>query len=169
MALLPLLWLMVWRRTELAFWWLAVAFGVSWLADSAAHYAPPWLISAVYPVSQAAIIGMIFLTRWEAQWLALWLVFVGIESIAWHGIEGPEILLHTVAWGSAAVIASRSVSRLRIPILLAFGLGTVAWMGYAAFPGWWSWSIFQGIRAAALVSFCMVTHRPRPVFRLVHA
>src|SRR5947208_264158 len=102
MSLLPLLWLALLHargvHRDAAWWWIAGAFGVSWLADTAAHWVSPWMVSAVYPVSQSAIIGAVLLGRRDAMAFLGALVCMALLSLFWEGVNGPMILLRTVAW-----------------------------------------------------------------------
>lgn len=175
MALVPLLWLawLHWRGRDpgLAFWWLAGAFAVSWLADTAAHFANPWVVSKVYPVSQAAIVGMVFLSRRDAMLLIVVLALVGILDVLWIGIGDFDILLRTVAWLSVVGIVwpLRQLGRLRTSLLVYFGLGLAMWWGYAIWPGWTSWLGYQGVRAIGILWFCLAALTPGPRFTLARA
>lgn len=160
MALLPLAWLLALRicgeRRSAAWWWIAGAFGVSWLADTAAHWISPWIIGAVYPITQAVMIASVLLPRWEAVVFALVVIAVGIAETLIQGrteLTSPNVLLRTVAWGGVALIA-RGHGRLTLALLTAFGLGWAAWMAYAITPGWPSWGVYQIVRATSLVLFC---------------
>lgn len=172
MGLVPILWLF-WRGRDLdaAWWWIAGAFAVSWTADTAALWIDPWLIGAVYPVTQSAIIGAVFLSRWDAAKLVVLLVIVGVIDGVWHGSIGPDILLRSVAWLSIVgiIYPLRQLERLRICLLVAFGLGWVCWMGYTIWPGWTSWLIYQGVRLAGILLFCWASLKPGPRLRVVSA
>lgn len=166
MALIPLAWLAGLRargrRRDAAWWWLAGAFAVSWLADTAAHWVDPWLIGLVYPVSQSALVAAVLLDRREAAKLLAVLLLIGVGAALWHGVQGPDVLLRTVAWGAIAGIAFDrwELGRLRMSLLVTFGLGLIAWMGYAIWPGWTSWLVYQGARAFGIGLFCWAAFRP---------
>lgn len=172
MALLPLLslWLLWGAKQDrnVAWWWVAMAFAVSWVADSASHLLPPWVISLAYPVTQAALVGAVLLERRDALLLTVCLGILGIGAATWGDLHGPDLLLRTAAWGSIAVVAyeRKALDRLRVSLLVSFGLGLVCWMGYAAWPGWTSWSLYQGVRLAAILIFCSAAVRPAPRLRL---
>lgn len=172
MSLVPFFWLawLHWRKREpgLAWWWLAGAFAVSWLADTGALWLSPWLVGAVYPVSQAAIIGAVLLSRSEAIELTIALVLIGILDVYANGITGPDILLRTVAWLSIAgtVYPLRQLERLRMCLLVSFGVGWLAWMWYAMNPGWPSWIGYQSVRLAGILLFCWAAAKPGPRLRV---
>jgi hypothetical protein len=173
LALVPLLFLLVLRmrgqRRDVAWWWLAGAFFVSWLADSAAHVVDPWLMSLVYPVSQAAIVGAVLLERDDAVVFVIALVTIGVGAVLWRGVGTPDVLVHTVAWASVALIVfdRDALGRLRTALLVAFGLGLLAWLGYTIRPGWTLWLCYQGVRALGIALFCRAAWKPVPQLRVV--
>lgn len=171
MALIPLLWLALRGERRAEWWWLAGAFGVSWLADTTAlWWANPWLVNAVYPVSQAGIVGAVLLARQEARLFVGLLVVVGILTVLTEGLTGPDILLETVSAGGVVVIVwPRPLGRLRLALLVAFGGGWLAWMGYLLDPGWLWWSVYQLLRAVGYGLFCWASLRPGPVLRLARS
>jgi hypothetical protein len=167
MALVPLFWL--WgrgeRRTE--WWWLAGIFLVSWLADTVAHWTGAGLVSAVYPLSQAALVAAVFLERRHALAVTGALVLLGLVSVLTHGVATPEVLLHTVAWLSAAgIVAFLPLGRLRVALLVLFAGGWLAYLGYVLAQGWASWLTYQGVRAASIGLFCWAQWKPHPILRL---
>lgn len=174
MGLVPLAWLAwrTWRETEapdLAYWWLAGAFAVSWVADSAAHVASPWAVSLLYPITQAALVGFVLLdTDRERVGLVLTLAAVAIVAVAWRGVEQPDVLLHTAAWLSVAgiVVDRRYLGRMRVALLVYFGVGCACWWAYVIAPGWTSWSALQLSRALGLALFCYACVETGPVLRL---
>jgi hypothetical protein len=173
MGLIPLVFLAVrqvrGQRAGAAWWWLALAFAVSWLADTAALFVDPDLVGNLYPVTQAALVGAVLLDRLDAMRLAVALVIVGVVAVLWHGPLGIDVLLRTVAWGSVAWIAWErpALGRLRDCLVVAFGAGLVAWWWYAFAPGWWSWGVYQGVRLLGILLFCGAAARPAPQLRVV--
>jgi hypothetical protein len=173
MALGPLLWLAALRArgtvVGTAWWWLAGAFFVSWLADTGAHVVDPWLMSLVYPVSQAAIVGAVLLEREDAVLFVLALALVGILAVLWRGVGTPDVLVHTVAWGSIACVAfdRDALGNLRLALIIAFGFGLVAWLGYTITPGYQTWLCYQGVRALGIGTFCWAAAKPGPTFRVL--
>jgi len=163
MAVLPLVWLALLQVAGVgrgtAWWWLGSAFGVSWLADWAAHWVHPVAISAVYPVTQAAMIGAVFLSRAEARCFLGVLIATGLAA----AVSGqlPDVLLHTVAWlGLVGILWPLPHGSLRSAMLLLFGVGWLAWLGYVLRPGWTSWGLYQSIRAVSIAWFCWAAYRP---------
>ena len=169
MALVPLAWLglltAAGQSRDAAWWWLAGAFAVSWVADTAAHWADPARVSLVYPVTQTALVGAVLLERRAAGLLTALLVTVGLVA-AWIG--GLDVLLRTVAWGAiVGIVWDRpALGRLRVALLVSFGLGLVAWWGYAVAPGWTSWGVYQSVRAAGLLLFCWAAYQPVTLRRI---
>jgi hypothetical protein len=168
MGLVPLAWL-VWlrhrgRNPGLAWWWLAAAFFVSWLADTAALFVDPDLVGNLYPLTQAALVGAVLLDRLEAVEFAFALTVVAFVAVAWHGPLGIDVLLRTVAWGSVAVLAWRyqALWRLRDALVVSFGFGLLAWWWYALAPGWPSWLTYQAVRALGIALFCVAASSPAP-------
>jgi hypothetical protein len=158
------------QRRDAAWYWLAGAFFVSWIADSFALAGiEPWLMSLVYPVSQAAIVGAVLLEREDAALFVLALVIVGILAVLWKGVGTPDVLVHTVAWGSIVCVAfdRDALGKLRLALIVAFGFGLVAWLGYTLTPGWPSWLAYQGVRALGIGTFCWAAAKPGPTFRVL--
>lgn len=173
LGVIPLAWLAWlaarWHRRDAAWWWLGGAFFVSFIADSfALAGVEPWLMSLVYPVSQAAIVGAVLLEREDAGLFVLALVTMGIVAVLWRGVGTPDVVVHTVAWGSIAVVAldRAALGRLRLALIVAFGFGWIAWIGYTITPGWTSWICYQGLRALGIGCFCWAASRPAPRLRI---
>jgi hypothetical protein len=172
MGLVPLVWVVALRfrgrAIGAAWYWLAAAFAVSWLADTAALIVDPDLVGNLYPITQAALIGAVLLDRLEAAQFVVALVFVGVGSVLWHGVAGPDVLLRTVAWGAVTLIVWRLPlpGRLRASLLVTFGLGWACWMAYAANPGWPSWSVYQTTRLVGTALFCLAASNPTPKLRI---
>ena len=168
MALVPLLWCLVRREERSAWWWIAGAFFVSWLADGATLIGyPTWIPATVYPVSQAAIVTLVLASRREAATYIGLLVVVGIVTVLTEGVTGPTLFLETVAAGIVVgVVWDKPLGFLRWTLLVAFGIGWLAWVGYVIAPGWTSWSVYQAVRAVSLVMFCWASVRPHPALRL---
>jgi hypothetical protein len=171
LGLVPLAWLsgmqISGHRRGAEWWWLAAAFGVSFVADVVAYFlAPParWVTIVTYPVSQAALVSFVFLTRRDTRIFLGTLLVVGVIAVLWRGVRGPDILLATVAFGGVAgiVIDRWALGHLRTALLVYFGVGLVAWWCFAARPGLWSWSVYQCTRAAGIGLFCYAATRPNP-------
>jgi hypothetical protein len=162
MGLIPVVWL-GWCRVRgrpvgAEWWWLAGAYGVSVLADTASRFLPVearWVVSLVYPVSQSAVIGAVLLDRRDAMTLVVVLVVIALAAALVEHVHGPDVLVRTVAWGAVVGIAydRPALGSLRRALLVSFGLGWVAWLAYAAWPGWSSWGAYQFVRLAGLLLF----------------
>lgn len=168
-GIVPLAWLIVLRlrgrRIGAEWWWLAAAFAVSFAADAIAFFLAPasrWLVSAAYPLSQAAIMGLVFLVRRDAERLITVLLVVGVAAVLWLAVTGPDVFFRTVAWGAVVgiVLDRYALGKLRTALLLYFGLGLLAWWGYVLRPGWTSWGIYQSVRAIGIALFCAACLRP---------
>lgn len=171
MALLPLLWLavlwMVEQKRDPALWWLSGAFAVSWIADTAAHWVNPWLISAVYPVSQAAIVAAVLLKRDDALVFLFSITVIGIISITFQELQQPNVL-RSASWAAiVGIVYPLPLGRLRSALMVTFGIGLAAWILYAAFPGWPTWIAYQGVRATGIVLFCWAAAFSRARLTLV--
>jgi hypothetical protein len=168
MALVPLAFL-AWRhvtvtRSDAAYWWLALAFSVSWLADTAAHWVSPDLVGNLYPQLQAALIAAVFLQRREAWFVTVSLAAVSLVIVALDGAAGFDVLLRSVAFATVCgVVLDRwALGPLRTALLVYFGAGLIAWYAYAAWPSWATWGVYQSMRALGLVLFCLAARDPRP-------
>lgn len=171
-GLAPLAWLgvLTWRRSDPpdpSCWWLALAFAVSFLADTASRFLPAadrFTVSLLYPLTQAGLVGLVFLSRRDALVLVVALTLVSLGAVAWQGVGHPDILVHTACWGAAAgVVATRALpagynrwifQRLRTPLLVYFAIGWLCWVGYLIWPGWTSWGLYQSTRAVGIGMFC---------------
>lgn len=189
-GIVPLLWIAFLhfrgKARDLAWWWIAGAFAVSWLADNASRWTGHPLVSVTYPVAQAGLIGAVFLFRADAIKFVLVLMAVGVADILLIGVQGPDILLRTVAWLSVVGIVYPiwQLGRLRTSLLVYFGMGWLAWMLYASIatwpdwvfyfrgqphaisPAWLSWSSYQLTRLAGILLFCWAATSPEPHLKL---
>jgi hypothetical protein len=166
LGLVPLAWLAIKRVRDTAYWWLGMAFGVSWIADTLAHFMGQSRVSLAYPVSQAALIGAVFLTRKDAWQLVGILLSAAIAALLFSGWD---LLLHTIAWGSIVGIMwdKWQLGHLRTSLLVTFGLGLLAWWGYVAHPGWTTWLLFQSCRLVGTLVFCYAVVNDRPLLKVV--
>jgi hypothetical protein len=171
LGIVPLVWL-AWRalrghRSLSVWWWMAAVFGVSWAADTAAIWNARWLISAVYPATQATLVGIVFLAQSDALVFLIVLTMVGAIDVILHSVTGPNVLLRTVAWLAIVGIAGDrpGLGALRWSLLVSFGVGWLAWLGYATWPGWTSWLIYQAVRAIGIGLFCWAASHPAPFLR----
>jgi hypothetical protein len=164
MGLLPIAWLSIRRargqRSAAVWWWVAGAFGISWIADLIAQFLPTqdrWAVSLVYPVSQTAIIGAVLLPRRIAQALLGCLAVLAIIAALTQGIGTPDLMLRAVAWLSIVAtvwLTSNIPIRLQACLLVSFGLGLAAWMALIRWGSVQTWYAYQETRLAGLLLFC---------------
>lgn len=172
LGIIPLLWLSAMAlegdRFDASWWWLAGAFGVSFLADSAALCGVrPDLVGNAFPIVQASIIGMVLMNRRAAGNLVGALMVIGLLAVQIQGAAGIDVILSTVAFGAVSIMVwpRRELLGLRDSLLMTFGVGLVAWWGYAAWPGWLSWGLYQFARACGTGLFVLASlrnNRPQP-------
>lgn len=166
MALLPLLWLgglaFHGHPRDVEWWALASTFGISWLADTLAHTVDPWLVSALYPVVQASLLGMLLLPAPAAWRFVLLVIGAGIVALLVRGVARPDVFVRTVAWVGIVLLVWPQRSRLRLVVLSTFGLSWLGWIGYSLSPGWATWGTYQGVRALGLGVFCWAAWHPFP-------
>jgi hypothetical protein len=173
MALLPLAWLATgeaWGQRRIAsLWWIAVAFGVSWVTDSVAGMLEPadrWAPTLIYPIVQTGLIAAaLILQRRIAVLLMLDLGAIALTAIVWRGLHAPDVILHSAA--SLAVIAIVIDRRelpalLRASLLIYFGLGLVAWLVHVYWLVVATWYAYQAVRLAGLVTFSIACLKPGP-------
>lgn len=170
-GLLPLAFLLTLRLAgrprDRAYLWLAVAFAVSFVSDSLAHHVDAWLLSSVYPVTQAALIGAVLLARKDAWLFLLVLVNAGIVAALFAG-PWPDLLLHTVAFGgvTAIVYDRHYLGFVRTALLAYCGLGLAAWYWFALAPSFTHYAVYQATRIVGLAWFCMACLHPAPKLRV---
>jgi hypothetical protein len=169
MALLPLACLVLLARRgetrDAAWWWLAGAFSVSWLADTWADVIPKsqrWIPSLVYPLAQSALVGAVLLRRSLALWFLAALTAAGLSSAMIFGVSGPEILLRGMAWLGLGALVNRVTIplRLRLALSVYFGLDLIVWGVFMHWPTIVAWYVYQGIRLAGLMLFCDAATHP---------
>lgn len=147
-----------WRR-------LALAWGVSWLADWASHVTGTFPVGPLYLVGQGAIVVWA-LAPHEPAWQFL-VVLIATANFAYLSLDvrQPDVLMHTVAWLGllAAVWSYPLIPQLRGVLVVAFGVGLLAWWAYCWKPGWPTWLTYQGVRLAGVLGFCWASWRPTPL------
>lgn len=168
MGLLPLAWLVLLavggRPHRPGWWWMAGAFAVSWIADSLAHIVNPAIVSTVYPVLQVGVMAIPLLLSWvDVVLISAVLGMVMLQAMVWFGLEGPDVLLRTVAFG---IIAALGWTRFRLPLLrfallVGFGGGLIAWYGLRLAPSMSTWGLYQSTRLLSLCVFCVAASRYR--------
>lgn len=155
MALLPVAWLGVLATTGRqrgALWWtVGLAFSLSWVADTAAHWLDPWLVSRVYPLAQALVVGVVLLPA-DRLWRLLGVL--ALTAVLTLSTTGPDVLAHTVAWtGIVAIVWPPTDAVRRMTAFTFVGLW-LGWVAYTIAPTWATWGVYQGLRAVGLGMFC---------------
>ncbi len=175
MAVVPLVCLaLTGQRRDLAWWWLAGSFFVSWLADTAADILPHeygWVPSLVYPVSQSAIIGAVLLPRRHAEYLLIVLVLACAAVTVFSGV-GPEIALRALAWLSVVWIIWRRQElpqRLRVALTVYYGLGWCLWVVHVRWLVVATYYPYQINRLIGILLFCWATLQVTPRLRIERA
>lgn len=161
LGLLPLAWLVVTKRgAGAAWWWMAGAFAVSFVADVLTLVYDHRLVSQVYPVLQAGLFAAILLPRKYAEWTIAVILVAASASIAGRNADGFDVLMRVIAFGSVAGVAwMLPQSALRTSLLVYFAGGAVAWCGYVLAPGWTSWGLLQMARAVGIGCWCYAAKR----------
>lgn len=179
---LPLLTLLVllaggWKRVS-GWWFIATGFGVSFLADAATMavgWHLQWVPVALYPASQAALIGGALLeTRQAAVRFNVCLVAVGVLVCFLQPSGQADAILTPLAWGSVAVLAWQLWYEpgLRLSLLVYFGLGALAWLAFCLWPAdplHRPWYAVQSTRLVGIALFCRAAWRASPHLRLVRS
>ena len=166
MALWPLCMLVVMHvhgeRKDRAWWWLAGAFAVSFIADSLAHFLDPWVISLAYPMSQAALVGAVFLSKREALSLLVLLCCATTVAILAKGVQGPDVILSSTANGAVCwMVWDRwELGRLRTALLVSFGAVGLAWLCFSLWQVVPVWYGYQALRLVGLFLFCWSASTP---------
>lgn len=155
------------RTTFAGWWWMAGAFAVSFVADSAAHVVNPWLIASVYPVLQSVIILAVLLPKTDAAAAAVLVTISALIAVIAGSVEQPTLLLPLVAWGAVALAGlGREVPRgLSVALLVYFAGGLVAWAVFSLRPSFDAYLAYQATRALGLALFCVAAaQQPGPVY-----
>lgn len=144
-------------RAPRSWWWLAAAFGVSFLADLAGAAGYGMVASQTYPVLQAGLFALVLAPRRTAVGVIAGLAAVSAASLWWRRAHGLDLALHVAAFASTAVLAGRSLAGgwLRATLVAGFVALTAAWVGMAAAPGVLTWGTFQGVRLAMALGFVL--------------
>lgn len=159
----PLAWCASLRRIEPAWWWMAAAFGVSFVADALSLVVGHTVVSQVYPVAQAALFLAVLVERPAALYWIGGLLAVAGASLAYRLGEGLELPLHAVAWLAVAVTAVLSLrpSLLRNTLGAGFAALTLAWAWFYREPTFAAWGTFQAVRVGVTVAWCVAATRAR--------
>jgi hypothetical protein len=168
-ALVPLLAVaLLGRRAPRAWWLVAAAFFVSWVGDSAAHFAGDawWTAYAWLPV-QFGLVLVAFLPTVLWRMVAVTGVLLLAVTSAQATAPGPDWML---TLGASVAILAAVKGPLSAPVVLYFGFGSLAYLWMVALIGsdrlvgaWWA---YQGCRVAAYVTFVglLIQQRRRAVW-----
>jgi hypothetical protein len=160
-GILPALWLgVLWasgRKVGSAWWWMAAAFGVSFVADLLAEWLGHPAVSQVYPTAQAVLFLFVLVPRGVAIRLSGLLLFISGLSLGLRQGLGLDVALHATAWGGVAVVADAVLapSRLREALVWGFALLTLAWVWFWATPTMAAWSAVQLVRLGMAGWWCV--------------
>lgn len=170
MALLPLVWLAclahIGKSRNAAWWWLATALAISWLADLAGDLLPAsfsWVPVLVYPVLQASLIGAVFLPRKQAISLLGILAGVAFVVALSGGSRGPEVVSSSscrLAVVGIILIRPAVPFRLRAALFVYFGVGLMAWLAHVQRLDLLSYYVYQAVRLVGLILFCWAAAGP---------
>jgi hypothetical protein len=159
---LPIVWVFLFRRKATpAMWFLALAFFVSWFADSAAHFiGGSWAGRFVWLPLQLWLASLAFTKERGRRILyAFGLVFLAFASasISW---PGPDIFLTLLGSIGLLWIAR---GKLALPVYIYFGAGSLAYLMMVNNIGadfLRFWYLYQGCRLVAFAVFIGITAPP---------
>lgn len=176
-GIVPLCYLAVreWRTgvtLDDGWWWLAGAFAVSFAADLLASLLPAWLtplVSLGYPIVQAGIVGAVLLPKPMARLFAVGLLIAGLAAVAIEGTATVDVLVRTVAWlGVCGLVWGRyALGRLRVALLVSFGLLWAVWCLHAALLVVPTWTVYQVGRLVGAGVFCWAANAGNAPLQLV--
>lgn len=159
-----------WQRAPLplAYQLVALAFLVSWFADSfaSAFGGATWVPAHTYPVLQLALVYFA-LMRHPRQFAVFGLLVAGLIGAALAGpYDGPEVWVQTFGSLGVVLLVHERRDLLRPVLLLYFGLGTALSLlmtanahDYVAYmPFWYG---YQAVRLLSVFIFVMAVLRYR--------
>lgn len=148
------------RRLASAWWWLAAAFAVSWVADLAGWLGQFPLASQTYPLLQGSLFALVLAPRSVALSVVGGLALASGLSLALRSGAGVDVALHVAAMLSTAALAWRNLtpSALRWTLAAGFVALAAAWCAVVLWPmsvaaldayGWVRVAIAAGFSVAA--------------------
>lgn len=146
---------------DVAWLWMALAFAVSFAADTASLFGAWPVVSQTYPLMQGAVFALALLPSGVAgRVVALLLTVAGASVSVRHG-AGFDIALHAAAWGAVAAMAWWRVTdaSLRWTLVLGFGGMAATWTAYALAPDVATYALFQAVRVATAAGWCVAAWR----------
>ena len=157
------------RRLSMEWWLLALAWSVSWVADSVTHFAGgAWFVSHLWLWLQFVYVLAVFMAPSIHRAMAMSAVVLMAMSSAQLSAPGPDWLL--TSGGSALILTAawRAEGRgaaLALPAFVYFGLGSIAYlwmvsrMGSPEFSP--AWQTYQACRLLAFLLFVVIVIRER--------
>lgn len=142
-------------------WLMALGFGVSFLADVAGAFGAWSVVSQVYLVSQAGLFALALRPDRVVPVLGLVVAAAGASLALRHG-AGLDVLLHVTAFLSVvwcAWTADTHDHDTRVILATGFIWMAVAWGVYASAPALATWAVFQSVRLALTVGWCVAVAR----------
>lgn len=170
MVLFPLaLLLYLHQRGEsrnIAYWWIAGAYAVSWVADWLADLLPVQIPSLVYPIVQSAIVGAVLLSAPDGR-VFVW-ALCGLALVAIGFLPDLDVLLRTVAWLVISVAAWRAqtIGLTRAALLVTFGAGLIGWYAFLILQSVPSWYGYHLCWAVGVLLYCGAIWSPSNVLRV---
>lgn len=164
---------MVWlgarhEERDVAFLWVAAAFGMGGVADVIAALGLGWETAGhVYPVGQSALIAAVLLDKNTALWFLCILGWVALGSLMiWP--THPDVPLHVVAWVSLGWVANRvrPIGPLWLSIFFAFGLALPCYLWFVWTRGLVPWALMQAAYALGVAFFCVAASRTKTPLRI---
>lgn len=155
-ALAPLIAVLLFgRHLGVAWWMVALAFSISWIGDSMAHFTNgSWTCAYLWMPVQFALVILAFVDNPLHRMVVLTGLLLLTVTSAQISLPGPDWLLTLV--GSIVVLAVAE-KVLAWPLMVYFGIGSIAYLvmiaristeGFAT--AWW-W--YQGSREMAIALF----------------
>jgi hypothetical protein len=145
-----------WQRTPFAYRLVALAFGMSWVGDSAARLlGGAWSASYWWLPIQFALV----LVAVKPDLLVLWALALAAIASWLMSAPGPDWFLTLV--GSCLVLTFAR-GRIALPLWIYFGAGSVAYswmlatMESGILPAWY---LYQWCRLTAFGAFVFMLHR----------
>lgn len=176
----PALYLATLPRPVPAKWWvLAIAFGVSFIADVVALSIGPGdgtqKVSQVYPLLQAGLFALVLAPSAIAAAVVAVAFAASSASLMLRLAMGWDVLLHVIAWGSVSAMAWTEVPRGRLRTTLAAGFAALAaaWYVFAVLTdpgvphphGLALWTSVVCVRFVVAIGFCMAAHEASRWYR----
>jgi hypothetical protein len=146
---------------DVSWLWMALAFAVSFVADTASLFGAWSVVSQTYPLMQGALFALALLpSRVAGRVVALLLAVAGASVAVRHG-QGVDVALHVAAWLSVAVMAWWRVPdfALRWTLVLGFVGMAATWTAYALAPDTVVSALMQTVRVVTACAWGVAAWR----------